>query len=369
MNGKIVKRWDYYALGEELDEDEQHERIDKEKELYFRMDTPTDIEGEVNVELCTISPRGHLITRDVWRTLHMSLSVPLTRWGQGVMGRTQDVYPHPNQWTFENSPDQKPLDQIGVKEIYRTLMIKKRIPPNCIHNWERRLNINIPWRAIGENLSQGLGTNRDTSSWFKNILHRALYLRGKGGQDTACSACHQENEDWLHLWQCPVWETIWRQFINDVNEILPPIQGKERARFGPSFIYLGILDEDSTPHALPKSLALMHTILWKYIIMELYKVSNNEHYKINTNNVARSAIRRYTTRIRARLRRAQIALAKKTHRGDTHNNNTINKKLEPAAHIEDDCTQITWHPTVMRWVALAGAEEHESIRPTYIPEW
>ena len=368
-NDEVIKRWDYYALGEEQNEEEQPERIEKEKELYFRMDSPAEEEGERNVELCTISPRGHLIAREVWRTLHTSLFVPLTRWGRGVMGRTQDVYPHPNQWTFENSPDQKPLDQIGVKEIYRTLMVRKRVPPNCIANWENRLGTNIPWRAIGENLSQGLGTNRDTSSWFKNIIHRALYLRGKGGQNTACSACHEENEDWLHLWKCPIWETTWRMFIRDINVILPPIQGSDRAKFGPNFVYLGILDEDSTPHALPKSLALMHSILWKYIIMELYNVSNNEYYRININNVARRAIRRYTTRIRAKLRRAQIALARSTHQGHEHNNNTINKKLDPVARIDDDCTQITWHPTVMRWIAMAGAEEHETIKPTYTPEW
>ena len=103
--------------------------------------------------------------------------------------------------------------------------------------------------------------------------------------------------------------------------------------------------------------------------MELFNVSNNEYYIINTNNVGRRAIRRYTTRIRAKLRRAQIALAKSKHRGDEHNNDRINRKLEPAAHIDADCEQITWHPKVLRWVALAGAEEHEGIRPTYTPEW
>ena len=90
--------------------------------------------------------------------------------------------------------------------------------------------------------------------------------------------------------------------------------------------------------------------------MELYNVSHNEYYIIDTNNVARRAIRRYTTRIRAKLRRAQIALARSIHQGYEHNNDTINKKLEPVARIDDDCTKITWHPTVMRWIALAGLE-------------
>ena len=177
------------------------------------MDARTEQENERHVELCTISPRGLPIARNVWRTLHTDYFVPLTRWGQGIMGRTDEVFPHPDQWTIANSPERKPLDKIGVNEIYRALTANKRKDPNCISNWDRRLRIDIPWRAIGENVSKGIGTNRDTSSWFKNILHRALYLKGKGGQDTACGACHQENEDWLHLWQCPVWKPTWTQLF------------------------------------------------------------------------------------------------------------------------------------------------------------
>ena len=333
------------------------------------MDESTEVENEMHVELCTISPRGHLIPRDIWRTLHTNYFAPLTRWGRGVMGRTSRVYPHPDQWTFENVPDRKPLDQIGVNEIYRALTANKRAAPNCKSNWERRFNIDIPWTAIGHNIARGLGSNRDTSSWFKNILHRALYLKGKGGQDTACSACHQENEDWLHLWRCPVWRLTWTGFVQDINEILPPIQGKDRALMGPCFVYLGLLDEDTTPHTLPCSLALLHAIIWKFIIIELTKKSHNEYYIINENAVVRSAFRRYTTRIRAKLKKAQIARARSIHRGCSHSNDTINKRLQPVAFIDDECTEIIWHPVVHRWLALAGAEEHPTVFPTYIPEW
>ena len=47
---------------------------------------------------------------------------------------------------------------------------------------------------------------------------------------------------------------------------------------GPAFIYLGIIDEDTTPHTLPISLALLHAIIWKFIIIELFKKSQNEYY-------------------------------------------------------------------------------------------
>ena len=70
------------------------------------------------------------------------------------MGRTDKVFPHPDQWTIANSPERKPLDKIGVNEIYRALTANKRKEPNCISNWDKRIRIDIPWRAIGENISK-----------------------------------------------------------------------------------------------------------------------------------------------------------------------------------------------------------------------
>ena len=105
------------------------------------------------------------------------------------------------------------------------------------------------------------------------------------------------------------------------------------------------------------------------MIIELYKLSQTEYYRISANEVARRAPRRYTTRIRAKLRRAQIARTKSIQQGYEHNNNLLNKKLHPVAQINADCTEIIWHPVVHRWLALAGAEEHDTITPTFTPEW
>ena len=90
---------------------------------------------------------------------------------------------------------------------------------------------------------------------------------------------------------------------------------------GPAFVYLGIIDEDSTPHVLPASLALLHAIVWKYIIIELYKKSVNEFHIIKPEAVLRSALRRYATRINAKLKKAQIALARSIQQGYEHTNN------------------------------------------------
>ena len=175
------------------------------------------------------------------------------------------------------------------------------------------------------------------------------------------------------MWQCPVWKLTWEGLIKDINEILPPIQGMERVMMGPCFVYLGLIDEDTTPHTLPSSLALLHAIIWKFIIIELTRKSHNKFHKINENSVVRSAFRRYTTRIRAKLKKARVARARSIHQGYAHSNDTINKRLQPVAVIDDECTEITWHPVVHRWLALAGAEEHAqehaTISPTFTPEW
>ena len=138
---------------------------------------------------------------------------------------------------------------------------------------------------------------------------------------------------------------------------------------GPAFVYLGLIDEDTTPHVLPASLALLHAILWKDIIIELYTKSVNEFHIIKPEAVLRSALRRYATRIRAKLKKAQIALARSVHQGYEHTNDTINRKLKPIAFIDDECSEITWHPVLHEWLARVGAEEHDTIKPSFTPDW
>lgn len=54
INTKAIKRWKYYALGEERSEEGQAAHLDKEEEMYFREDEQTEQEDEMHVELCTI---------------------------------------------------------------------------------------------------------------------------------------------------------------------------------------------------------------------------------------------------------------------------------------------------------------------------
>jgi hypothetical protein len=84
------------------------------------------------------------------------------------MGPVEYSYPNPKEWTLENTPGRKQLDQITVKDI--TLALKIHKEPGCKTSWEKILT-EIPWREIGRKITHGIGTKKDTSSWFKNILY------------------------------------------------------------------------------------------------------------------------------------------------------------------------------------------------------
>ena len=168
--------------------------------------------------LCTISPLGYPIEQNVVNLVHEDHLHKLVRWAGGILGRADTTYPHPDQWTVANSPGRLPLDKIGVRELTAALRGLTATPPNCMKAWEKRIGKRIPWRAVGDNLAYGIGTNRDTSCWFKNILHRGLWLKGSRDSTVRCAICNAAQDNWAHLWECPVWAPgSWHRTALPVN--------------------------------------------------------------------------------------------------------------------------------------------------------
>ena len=64
-----------------------------------------------------------------------------------------------------------------------------------------------------------VGTTRDTGSWYRNILRRALWLKGKGEARHKCSICDDRDsvENWDHLWQYPKLKPTWDKLIQLAN--------------------------------------------------------------------------------------------------------------------------------------------------------
>jgi len=77
-------------------------------------------------------------------------------------------------------------------------------------------NRNTVERNRQEHSTHGIGTKKDTSSWFKNILHRAMYLKGitTTTRTIRCTSCGRSHEDWNHFWKCPKYKPIWKKLIN-----------------------------------------------------------------------------------------------------------------------------------------------------------
>ena len=92
---------------------------------------------------------------------------------------------------------------------------------NQLREKRRKLETEIPWRKIGRNIAHGIGTKKDTSSWYKNILHRAMYLKGitTTTRTIRCTSCGRSHEDLNHFWKCPKYKPIWKKLINLMKHV------------------------------------------------------------------------------------------------------------------------------------------------------
>ena len=86
-------------------------------------------------------------------------------------------------------------------------------------------------------LATNLGTPRDTSAWFKNILHRAFILRGKRETHHNCTACGAHNEDWDHFWRCDKFQPTWKRFIKVAKDLS---EGGNEHEYAAQMTYLGL---------------------------------------------------------------------------------------------------------------------------------
>ena len=316
-----------------------------------------DDDGMVEVQICTISPLGRPIEQNVVNLVHEDHLHKIIRWAGGILGRADTTYPHPDQWTVANSPGRLPLDKIGVRELTAALRGLSATPPNCMRAWEKRIGQEIPWRAVGDNLAYGIGTNRDTSCWFKNILHRGLWLKGSRDSTVRCAICNAAQDNWAHLWECPVWAPMWQSFVDFTNELLPRMNRAPPAMFSPEFVYLGVMRDG---HVLPRSLSLLHSLMWKFQIQDMYQRSQNEYYIIKPSETNKRALRRLMTRIHAHEREAQIRRHKAEQKGGTVDLRGVNKKIHPIAHIGEE--GIEWEDNMRRWLTAAGAIHNAEAR-------
>ena len=80
-------------------------------------------------------------------------------------------------------------------------------------------------------------------------------------------------------------------------------------------------------HTLPRSLALLHMLMWESVIQDLFNVDQREHYVINAGKTSSRALNRYMTRVHAQLREVQIRILRAKPKGATVDLKNLNKRL------------------------------------------
>ena len=142
-----------------------------------------------------------------------------------------------------------------------------------------------------------------------------------------------------------------------VNTLLPDDGGHPQASYCAKFVFLGVLENG---HALPRSLALLHMLMWKFVIQDLMSKSQVEHYVIDAGKTSTRALRRFMTRINAQLKEAQKRMLRAKPRGLRVDLKQINKKLSPVARISESGEEIIWEDHMRRWLQATGAIDAEN---------
>ena len=310
----------------------------------------------IDIKVVELSPLGLPIsTGDIWSCTRKDLT-GITRWKGSVRGPACSSYPHPKFHTLEGIVKNKPLQDITINDITRCLKERHKKLPSCTNKWDHITNKRLPWREIGKELSTNLGTPKDTSAWFKNILHRAFLLKGKQREHHNCTACGEHNEDWDHFWRCEKFQPTWKRFIDLANAT---DDDEEAHEYSEELIYLGVRKDNKS---IKGSLALLHKLIWKFILID-FTGASIEGKQIKTRTIWKRALRRLVTRLNAQARAIERRNTELLGRDESRKWTRINKLAKPLAHIDPDSATLEWHRKMeieLRKVhALEGEAENE----------
>ena len=339
-----------------------------------------------------ITPLGRPTSSDAPSQLTMSDSDVLrdvVRWGGSVIGTDEATYPHPKSWTFIGIPEAKPLDKITTSDL--TIALTKTKEPSCMEAWETRINPpastyhpdhivqavveqiagkirlvlhasvtgpvyaapppKLPWKTIGASLKTlGLLTSRDVHSYFKNIVHRALFthnIKPVPIIGRACRLCKTCTERIGHLPFCATLKPIWDRFLTLVRHQHGDAQPTHR------LLLLGVLEDRKS--LLANALNAFRIILWKFIILRFTMV-DLENIPFCADTVWRMSVRRLITRLNKEEWQARLSMMNaRNTRAQAAVADRVTRKLAPLAQMTQ--TGVAWSP---RWTEIAKEAKAEA---------
>ena len=80
---------------------------------------------------------------------------PVTKWGNGIVGIAEAMYPHPDRWRLADID--APLDRVGVREMTRAFARREALAPNCKRKWDSLLGP-TNWETVAKRYKQGFLT-------------------------------------------------------------------------------------------------------------------------------------------------------------------------------------------------------------------
>jgi hypothetical protein len=120
---------------------------------------------------------------------------------------------------------------------------------------------------VGERYNQRLLTPRDWHSHFKNVLHRALMVRGH--QNEACRCCGIARENLQHFPDCQIVGKFFSTFAVMVGVDWKNFDMREKERFA--------LFALTKYEVIEEGWINLHLLLWKQTIAALVKVDTEDH--------------------------------------------------------------------------------------------
>ena len=189
----------------------------------------------------------------------------------------------------------------------------------------------------------GLLTPKDYSSYFKNVLHRALLTRNRKPADDgskACRCCLAADESLSHLPDCPSLLPDWLRLLKLIDE---PHSSKA--------VLLGVGTDDQ---ALPLGWRALWLLVWKFTIISFTQIGLGEACRLDPSTVWEQALRRLVVRIHAKAHDFRLRLVRAHGRGfRAPSPASANRIMEPLASL-DEQGALTWLPALAEQLQKLG---------------
>ena len=175
---------------------------------------------------------------------------------------------------------------------------------------------------------------------FKNVLHRALWVKSHGG-DPSCRCCRSpslERENLQHFAHCAVVSKVFMDLARVMSITLSNMRERE---------WFSLFLETPNMRKQEEGWVNLHLVLWKYVIAALVRV-DTEDEKFAAHDVWQATLARIRSKILARYEGVLALVRRADARGETAPDvSSKDAPFRPLASIGDEGVALKWNKEVM----------------------